>query len=186
MTYGAYECREFVNSPILLQVALAVSTSTTRVAAMGKNAVTSGVGDANHLSVFQWRPRDGDEGWVLVRPPGRIENVTHHGLQSLGLRSATSLKLYSMGGYGPTVRDKREAAYKAIANDLNTTNENKIHMFLRLKSNSRCDHLFRAIERALPYRGGVDRVNHYINIVKDIDTVMEKLQPPKLRLTLEL
>ena len=144
MTYGAYECREFVASSILLHIALALTTSTTRVAALGKNAVTSGVGDANHLSVFQWRPREGDEGWVLIRPPGRIEKVASHGLQAMGLRSATSMKLYSMGGYGPTRDNKKAPAYKNLINDLDTTNENKLHMFLRLNTNSRCDFLFRA------------------------------------------
>ena len=54
MSYGAYECREFAEKPILLEIALTLNTSTTRVAAMRKKAVTSGAGDANHVSVFLW------------------------------------------------------------------------------------------------------------------------------------
>ena len=126
MTYGAYECREFVAHPMLIQIALALTTSTRRVAAMGKSAVTSGVGDANHLSVFLWRPREEDEGWVLIRPPGRTDKVSTSGLQAMGLRSATSMKLYSMGGYGPTSKDKKDSAYKNLIDDLDTTNENRL------------------------------------------------------------
>ena len=127
ISYGAYECREFVEKPLLLEVALALSTNTTRVAAMGRRAVTSGAGDANHVSVYLWRPREADEGWVLVKPPGAAVNVNAHHLQDLGLRSTTSMKLYSMGGLGPTNIGMRGTAYTAVAENLNAASDGQIH-----------------------------------------------------------
>ena len=123
MSYGAYECREFVEMPILLEIALALNTSTTRVAAMRKKAVTSGAGDANHVSVFLWRPRESDRGWVLVKPPGATVPMNEHHLRELGLRSSTSMKFYSMGVTGPARNSRREAAYKTLAKDLGTTDD---------------------------------------------------------------
>ena len=177
ISYGAYECREFVESPLLLEVALALSTNTTRVAAMGRKALTSGAGDANHVSVYLWRPRVSDEGWVLVKPPGTAKDVVRFHLQEIGLRSTTSMKFYSMGGYGPLIKNMRDAAYTNVAKDLNKANDSQIHTFLRLKHNVRCAKLFEDFLDASPFRGDESRINYYLNIVKDIEANFDKLQP---------
>ena len=149
---------------------------------MGRRAVTSGAGDANHVSVYLWRPRESDEGWVLVKPPGAAVKVTAHHLQDLGLRSTTSMKLYSMGGLGPTNIGIRDAAYTAVAQNLNAASDGQIKMFLRLKQKAVCNRLFNEFVDALPFRGDEPRIDHYINIVKNIEANFERLQPPYLRL----
>ena len=78
---------------------------------MGMSDVVTRVGDANHVSVFLWRPREEDDSWVLVKPPAHVVVPNSFHLRDLGFRSMTSMKLFGMGGYGPKRDSMRSTAY---------------------------------------------------------------------------
>ena len=88
-TFGRLELKEFAEEPILLNVALSRWSSTTKLAAQTTKWIDHDMGEANHISVFHWRPNKGDKGWELFRPPNSRSTLRKASLQDFGLRIMT-------------------------------------------------------------------------------------------------
>ena len=99
--FNGAEIDNFCQEDILLDIALALCSGSTRVACVTTGAIhpSKEIGTQSHFTVFQYSVDIGR--WVYMNPPGHTAPMSSTLLKNEGFSTNSELKIYSLVSVGP-------------------------------------------------------------------------------------